>query len=317
MTITTRTRPRRKWRLLPALILRPERALALPAAGAVIGLAIAGIGLFHAATRPPRAVPAGYAALVNGEPILMSDYIQEVQDGAGMPFQQTTPAQRKKTLHDMITQELLVQRGLALNVPETDSDVRTAIGDSVKAQIAAPVLADRPTEAQLRAYYRAHRDHYATQGQMRFYDLLLRYGHYQDTDQTLNQAEADAAEAAFQLRSGASLAYVEHHFGLADSGNGNGQTSFDFAAKIHLGPKLFAIADKMTDGQISEPVAQPDGVHVLVMEHRQPPIYTDFNDVRSNVYTDYQTAEKQKAQDAELKRLRQRATVLLAPGLSE
>lgn len=306
---------------LPAFIrtftLRPQRTLALPLAGAAVGLIIAGIGLFHVIHRPPTTVPPGYAALVNGEPILMSDYINQLQSKLAKPYAQITKAQRANTLHEMINEELMVQRGLALNIPETDTDVRTAISDSVNAQVAAPVLAVRPTDAQLRAYYFAHRSNYATQGTMRLHDIVLHYGGFQNADQTLNQAEADAAEAIFQLRSGASLSYVTQHFGFVSTGHGSSTDMFDFVAKIQLGPKLYAVAAKMSDGQISEPIPTKDGVHVLIMEHRAPPIYTDFNDVRGNVYTDYVNAAQARVQKANLKMLRSRAKIILAPGLSE
>jgi hypothetical protein len=246
----------------------------------------------------------------------MSDFISETESVAGMPFAETTAAQRAQTLHKMIDEELLVQRSLALDLPEQDTDVRTALVDGVVAQVNAGVLGAPRSDDELRAYYNAHRASYASTGSMTLTDLVLHIGGFENTDQSIEQALADAKQAVYELRSGASLDYVRQHFGFVDSGKVSGE-ELDFAAKIHLGPKLYAIAQGLSDGQVSEPVADSDGVHVLVMQHRRPPVFTDFNDVRNNVYVDFITAQEGKAQQENLKFLRSNAQILLAPGQSE
>jgi len=89
----------------------------------------------------------------------------------------------------------------------------------------------------------------------------------------------------------------------------------DFAAKLHLGAKLYQVAETLTDGQISDPVPDSDGVHVLVMERRNPPRLADFGSVRAKVYSDYMDAAAKRAQEAGLKLLRRDAQILLAPGI--
>ena len=56
-----------------------RRSLILCALGAILGLAIAGLGLFTARGTRTAAVPAEDAALVNQVPILMSDYVQQLR----------------------------------------------------------------------------------------------------------------------------------------------------------------------------------------------------------------------------------------------
>ena len=58
-------------------------------------------------------------------------------------------------------------------------------------------------------------------------------------------------------------------------------------------------------------------MHVLVMQHRQPPVFTDYDGVRNNVYTDYVAAQKAQAKQENLKFLRRGAQILVAPGQSE
>ena len=45
----------------------------------------------------------------------------------------------------MINKELLVQRALVLDLPETTNEVRTNMAVGVNSQVAAPVLAYEPT----------------------------------------------------------------------------------------------------------------------------------------------------------------------------
>lgn len=299
-----------------ALLSRPQRPMVLGMLAALAGFGLTGVGVFHPAPKAFSAPPPGDVALVNDQPILMSDFITEVQNATGGDFSEATPAERAKVLRSMIDQELLVQRALALNLPEEDTDVRAGLVDGVNNEISAGVLGNPPTEAAVRAYFDAHRDAYTTSGLMNLTDLVLRVGGYENVDQSTDQAMADAAQAVYELRSGAALDSIEQHFGIADSGKVSGDT-LDFAAQIHLGPKLFAAAKGMTDGQVSDPISDADGVHVLVMHHRQAPITADFDSVRNNVYNDFIKTEEARQQQANLTYLRSTAKILVAPGQTQ
>jgi len=113
------------------------------------------------------------------------------------------------------------------------------------------------------------------------------------------------------------LDYVMQHFGFVDSGRMNNDEQPDFAAELHLGAELFKAAAALGDGQVSEPVVQPDGVHVLVMEHRVPPRYTQFEAARDQVYGAYREQQKNSVRQENLRFLRGNAQILLAPGQIE
>jgi hypothetical protein len=309
--------PRRLTRVLRAFARRPHRTLALPALGAALGLLIAGIGLFRAAPTPVTKVPPGYVALVNQRAILMSDFIKQVETEIGGAFNEATAEQRRQVLREMIDEELLVQRSLALDLPELEVEARSALVDGVNAQVAAPILAQAPTDAELRAFYAAHRSDYAAGGDMQLHDIVLHVGGYQNVNQSTAQAEADAEEAVYRLRSGATLDYVMQHFGFVDSGLMDSSEQTDFFAKLRLGPQLFQVASALRDGEVSEPVAAADGVHVLVMERRRPPRFIEFEAARNGVYEAYRKAQMSRVQQENLKFLRGSAQILLAPGQSE
>ena len=200
------------------------------------------------------AVPPGYVALVNQKGILLNDFRAQVELETTKHFADATPAERRRVLREMINEELLVQRAVVLDLPETANEVRATMAVGVNGQVAAPVLAYEPTDAELRAFYEKSRQNYATPGSMTLHDLVLRVGGYQNADQTTTQAQVDAAEAVYQLRSGASLDYVMAHFGFMPSGRAADGEELDFAAKLHLGEQLYAVAATMRDGEVSDPI---------------------------------------------------------------
>jgi parvulin-like peptidyl-prolyl isomerase len=297
-----------------ALTRRPQRTFILPACGAVLGLIAAGSALLRVAPQV-ETVPPGYIALVNRKGILTSDYQAQTAALAGKPFSETTHAERSKTLHDMIDEELLVQRGMVLDLPETTTEVRDVITAAVNAQVDAAIKGQPPTDAELKSFYDSHRSRYSSIGTMSLRDLVLHVGGYQNADQSTAQAETDAAEAVYQLRSGVAVERVMQHFGFVDSGRADKGEVLDSAAKLHLGLKLFQVAATLSDGEISEAVAETDGVHVLLMEHRKPPRVADFDSVRPKVYGDYLEAAAKGAEAENLKILRKDAQILLAPDL--
>ena len=317
LQLNTAARPRRIARLFNALVNRLLRTITLPSLGVVVGLFAAAVGLFRLAPLPVTSVPPGYAALVNQRPILMSDFMMQTQVETGSPFERATPTQRRQVLHEMINEELLVQRALALDLPELSVEVRDALADAVNSEVTAPILAKAPSDAELRAFYKAHLSDYATQGSMQVRDIVLHVGGFENVDQNMSQAAADAEEAVYQLRSGAALDYVMQHFGFVDSGKIRDEDQSDFFAQLRLGPVLFKAAAALSDGQVSEPVVEPDGVHVLVMEHRRPPRYPEFDAARDKVYEAYRKEQTNAAQQENVKFLRGGAQILLAPGQSE
>lgn len=294
-----------------------NRTLWLSAAAIIFGLTLAGVGLFRAAPVPLTGVPPGYVALVNQKGVLLSDFIAQTQVETTKSFADTTAAERSKVLREMINEELLVQRALVLDLPETTNEVRGSMVSAVNAQVAAPVLAYVPSDAELRAYYEKYRQNYTGPGSMMLHDLVLHIGGYQNADQSPAQALADATEAVYQLRAGASLAYVMEHFGFMNSGRMDESEQLDFAAKLHLGDKLYKVAEPLRDGEVSEPIQDADGVHILVMVRHEFPRIADFSAVRDRVYLDFRAAASARATQENLNLLRSQAQILLAPGQSE
>ena len=150
-----------------------RRSLALLALGALLGLAIAGYGLFTAAGTATHTVPPEAIATVNGRLILRTDFVTQVQTQFGITFKESTREQRERVLDDMIDEELMVQRGLEADLASYDPEVRQALVNGVELQIFADVLAQQPTDEELKNYYETHKDRYVRDGIMMMRDLVV------------------------------------------------------------------------------------------------------------------------------------------------
>jgi parvulin-like peptidyl-prolyl isomerase len=285
----------------------PTRSLLMMAAGAVLGLGLAGFGLFSARGTITNTIPAEDVALVNSKPVLVTDFIAQIEAETSVPYDQTTPAQRRKTLNDMIREELFVQRGLELDFPASDPDTRTALVAGVEQQVGSDVTSQQPAEAALRNYFERNRATYASDGTMTLHELI----------QPGPAAAADLArggEAVKALRAGTPLQVAMASYGLRESGRVNDGDEFYFAAKLHLGDRLFALARTLPVGAVSEPQAAGDGVHILIMVAHRPPVLESYAEAREKVLFNYKKDEQARLEKADERYLRSKADIRLAKG---
>lgn len=275
-----------------------RRSLLLAAAGALIGLVIAGFGLFTAAGTRTANVPAEDVAIVNGVPILRVDYVAQLRVLDDVAPAQATPQQRRAVIADMIADELAVQRGVELGMPVDDTETRNALVAAVRGQLATDILAEVPDEAALRAYYAAHRAAYASEGRMALRWLVAP-----------SAATADAAVAA--LRSGMPPDRAIATFGLRSTNKVDDGDEYYFAAKLHLGARLFAVARRLKDGAI----AAPGGLDILIMQHNRPPVAQSYDEARDDVRQDYGRDRLAAVEAANARFLHARADIAVAADL--
>ena len=279
------------------------RSIAFMGIGAVIGLGLAGYALFTARGTSTLVVPAEDVALVNQQPISRSDYLLQLQALYAVDLQHATKTEREKVLNDMIREELFVQRGKELDVASNDSEVRSAMVNAVELEIAADALTTQPTEAQLQAFYTAHKATYAGEGIMTVHDYVFPKG-----------AAAQAGAAVQSLKGGPPGPDLLARWGAKDSPL-VGDEEFYFAVKIHLGDRLFAVARDLADGASSMPIETADGIHVLYMVRNKTPVPYAYAEARDQVLNDYRNKAIARLSTGDETFLRKRANVLIATDL--
>ncbi|WP_375394403.1 peptidylprolyl isomerase [uncultured Sphingomonas sp.] len=282
---------------------RPDtrRSLLLAATGALVGLVIAGFGLFTAQGTRTASVPPEDVAVVNGVPILRVDFISQLRALDEISPGQATPAQKRAVLGDMVAEELAVQRGVELGMATDDTDTRSAMVAAMRGQLATDVLASVPTEAELQRYYAVHRARYASEGRMNLRWFVLPSG-----------AGSQAVAAVTAIRAGQPLDQVVVSHRLRSTGKVDDGEEYYFAAALHLGPRLFAIARALKSGAVSDPVPAPQGTSILVMTDNQPPVAQAYGQALDRVREDYARDRLAAVEAANARFLRGRADVLVA-----
>lgn len=283
----------------------PRRALLCYALGALTGLAIAGYGLFTASGTSTHHLPPEDIALVNQRPILRSDFITQLESETGAPYGASTPAERRKVFQEMLREELLVQRALELDFAETDQTTRNALVSTMSDQATLEVTTSPPTEADLSAYFTAHRERYASDGTMHWREWIL------PTASPPPPAALDRAQAAVAaLRAQAPVEATLARFGLSEPQHF--EENYYFAAEFRLGADVFARIKTLQAGEISDPIATPQGLVIVAMLANHEPVPLTFDAARQQVLTDYQAAEHQRLLDSTLRFLRARAKLVVA-----
>jgi len=277
----------------------------LCALGAIIGLIIAGIGLFSARGTATHNVPPEDIALVNQRPVLRSDFVTQLESETGETFEQTTRAEKLKVLDEMIKEELLVQRGLELDFAETDQATRNALATAMDQQALAEATTSQPTDQQLRDFYQKHPAKYASDG-----ILTVRHLVIPSSGGTPEQRAQKARDVVNALRSNTAVDEVIARYGLTEPRNDGDE--FYFAAKIHLGDSLFAQALKLAPGEVTAPEQQPDGIHIVKVLQDKAPVPLTFERAKLQVLTDYKNAQQERLMTATMKFLRERAKILIA-----
>lgn len=273
------------------------RALAFSAIGAIVGLSIAGYGLFTAEGTSTRTVPDEAVALINGQPILRGDFSTQLETQTGETLAASSRSTQLKILNDMVREELLVQRSLELNFGETDQDVRNALVSAVTRQITVQVATANPTEQQLRVYYNANPGWFTTEGKIEVRDFVAN-----DT--------RSASAAAEALRSGAPVQSVLRDFNLQESERH--EEDYYFAVKYRLGDQLFAKVHELKAGQVSDPVQTGSGVHIVQVIKNETPQPLSFEAASDQVLTQYKEAEQTRLMDATIKFLQSKSSVVIA-----
>jgi parvulin-like peptidyl-prolyl isomerase len=235
-----------------------------------------------------------------------------------MPYAQTSPQQREKVLRDMINEELLMQRGLEIDLPSYDPDVRNALVAGVELEVTAEVLAQQPTNEELRAYYEKHTDRYSSEGVMRLRDLVVK-----SEAGSIAQVRAKAQEAANAIRGGQALDAVIQRYGLVDSGHfvdaGHVDLGdiYQFAVHAKVDPALEKAILPLKAGGVSDPVEESDGAHVVVMLKHVFPLPESFEEALNRVWTDVKTDAQNKVRAANIDYLRGRGDIMVAPDYAQ
>jgi hypothetical protein len=209
-----------------------------------------------------------------------------------------------------------MQRGLEIDLPSYDPDVRNALVAGVELEVTADVLAQQPTPGELHAYYEQHKDKYSSEGVMQLRDLLIKA----DAAHPLAAAGTAVQAAVTALRGGQKLETVIKNFNLVDSdrfmeaGHSDTGDIFQFAVRAKVDDALYNAILPLQAGEVSDPQVENDGVHVIAMIKHRFPVPQTFDEASNSVWTDVKKDAQARVRAANLVYLRGLADIIVAPG---
>jgi len=287
------------------------RGSVLLAIGAGAGVALAATGLVASSVTRGRGLPPGAVARVNGALVRGDDYTRSLDALERDRRAGREPADRRLVLDRLIDEELLVQRGLELGLARQDARVRRDLTGAVIDAVVTEQEDEKPSEADLEAFYERERDFFARSGRLRVRQLWCRAGTAADAP----SAEARARAAAASLRAGEDFAGVRARLG--DPEIAPLPDALLSPAKLldHLGPTALRAALELEAGAVSDPVRSATGYHVLQVIEREAEWVPPRAEIADEVVAEYRRRRGERALRAYLDGLRARAEVEIAPAL--
>jgi hypothetical protein len=268
-------------------------------AGAGVGLALAAYGTF--APSDERGAPGpGDVARVNGVPIARLDLERALARMEADTRDGVADDPRRRVLERLIDEELLVQRGVALGLVESDATVRKALASAVIASVVAEASAEAPSDAELATFYEANRGYFAAPGRARVARVFVRDREGADARLVAALASLDArVEPSEVAREFGDVTPLELPDALLPEGK----------LRELLGPTEAGIALALAPGTHSDAVASTGGRVILVSLERAPGTSPELAAVRPVVEAEWSRRAGERALASYVAALRREAEI--------
>ncbi len=254
----------------------------LLAIGAGLGIALAAVGIVGSG-EPPAAVPPGAVAVVNGQPVSREIFARLVAAVAEERKRVTLDAEtRSRLLERMLDEELLLQRGVELELHRFEPTARRAIVAALIASVAADAEVVEPDPEQLRDFYAENQELFTRSGRISLDAAFVSTEARADAE-----AHRVAEEIARRLRIGDR--FDEVHAALADSPVArlpSGPLSIE-TVRQYLGPTVAQVASRLAVGEVSDPTRASPGYFVLRLRDRDPGEVAELDEILGRVRAEY------------------------------
>ena len=287
-----------------------KRGLLWLAAGAVIGLLAAAVGLMREAT-PGDGLPEHAVASVNGELLRVEEYQRAVEALASDRREPLGDAEKRHVLDRMLEEELLVQRGLELGLAKHDRRIRGDIVTAVIQSVVAQADREEPSAAEVEAFYAENQPYFTRTGRLFVRTVLVRAAPLRSEDEALARAE----DVVARLRAGEGFDAVATQLG--DRPVAPVPADYLPAPKLreYLGPTATRAALELEVGGVSAPLRSSAGFQVLWLADAEPSAVPPLDSIREEVRGELRRRGGDRALRNYLDELRERADVRLRASL--
>jgi hypothetical protein len=278
-----------------------DRTHWLAAAAALAGIAAAmASALFGGAGA--SSVPKAAIAIANDAPISREDYARALSVIEADKRSPLTDEDRARALQRLIEEELLVRRGIALDLAASDPSVRRALAQAM-AQFAAAQAARTlaPSDATLQKFLADRPLLLARQSDQRIRFVMLPA-----------EAVERIASMTTSLRGGMDFAAAATAAGAVDADVPDGFLApADLAARA--GPSVRDAVAALKPGEAAGPIKLGAQIGFVQLIARREPPARGFAAVRATVAEAWRQEQESQALDSYLAQLKRDARIVYAP----
>jgi hypothetical protein len=299
--------------------------------GAALGLILAVSGALEPLRWRTASLPAGVVARVNDEMIAADELAIGLQAVAADRRDALTPDDRTRVLDRLMDEALLVQRGVAIGLVESDRTVRRSIAEAMIESVIVDSKSAGISDTVLRAFHAEHPARFQRPGVMHLRQVAFRSGEGTDqgtrdaggqpTDQGPHDGSyegahdtlARAERAAAAIRDGMSIDEAIATFGdttilpLPDA------PLPAAALRRFVGPTAMEAVLSLDPGDVTAPLYAPYGHQLLMLIDREPPHVPALDEIRDEVEAAYVREVSDEALRSYLRHLRSDAEIQVSP----
>lgn len=278
----------------------PDRRPALLfVAGALLGIGLAGWSLFP--SEPDRkSLNPDVIARVNGRPIPAARYREALRTARREHSRTPDTDLGRQLLDRLIDEELLVQRGLEMDLVRRSRRLRSALVQATVESILAQSPPEDPDTATLRQFYRERPDYFSRPERVRVRVMVFREDSDRDTP-----ARDRVRAARRRLADGTGWETVRRR--RADSPPIPVPGALLDRGKLtqYLGPQHARTAFELDPGEVSPPLSFEGGYRLIHLAEVEGSVRLSFEEHQSTVRSVYRRRRRDRALNRWLKRRRQ------------
>lgn len=238
------------------------------------------------------------AARVNGVPITMAEFEQAAQAAQNDSRNALGSGEARQILETLVSEELLVQEAVRLDLVSTDNDVRAAAVRAIMRLILSDVASRNPSRDELRTFYNDNPDLFAQAARLWVRHMAV----------DIRRTE-DIAQIASELREGASFSQIlERHEGVVSRPVPDRVIRAEDLSQ-YLGGGLAEVARAAPEGTVLGPIPREDDAHFLWIVEREEGARRSFDEVERQLSDEWRRRAEDAAVERYLERLRARAAV--------
>ena len=259
-----------------------RRARVLLVIGAGLGIALAAVSIVRSGRAPAPDFPDA-VAVVNGQPVTRETFARLVAAVAEERKNVTLDAAtRRRLLERMIDEELLLQRGVELDLHRFEPTARRVIVSALIASVTADAELVEPDDATLRSFHAENAERFQRPGR-----ITLDAAFVSTRERPDAVALRVAGEIVRRVRDGEPFADVRA--ALADPPVAplpEGPVALD-TVRQYLGPTVAKTAARLAVGEVSTPTRASAGYFVVRVRDRSPAETAPFGELRPQVRAEY------------------------------